>query len=279
MPIKFSSFLGTVPQYNLLHPIRKHYLTMFINSPLEQFEINTYISLTSSIADFSWLSLTNFGVYTIIVFSIVIALHTLSIGNNGIIPTKWSIGIESLYSTIQNMVYSQIGISGQQYFPLIYVIFVFILISNLFSMIPYNFALMSHLVFTISLSSIIWLGVTILGFYNFKLEYFGLFVPAGTLLPLVPILVIIELLSYTARSISLGLRLGSNILAGHLLLVILGGLIFDFMSSGIVFFIIGFIPLGLVLGIMCLECAIGLIQAYVFSILACSYIKEAIYLH
>nr|YP_007317623.2 Atp6p [Magnusiomyces magnusii]AEY71957.2 Atp6p [Magnusiomyces magnusii]AHY04988.1 ATP synthase F0 subunit a [Magnusiomyces magnusii] len=252
---------------------------MFINSPLEQFEINTYISLTSSIADFSWLSLTNFGVYTIIVFSIVIALHTLSIGNNGIIPTKWSIGIESLYSTIQNMVYSQIGISGQQYFPLIYVIFIFILISNLFSMIPYNFALMSHLVFTISLSSIIWLGVTILGFYNFKLEYFGLFVPAGTLLPLVPILVIIELLSYTARSISLGLRLGSNILAGHLLLVILGGLIFDFMSSGIVFFIVGFIPLGLVLGIMCLECAIGLIQAYVFSILACSYIKEAIYLH
>ena len=252
---------------------------MFINSPLEQFEINTYISLTSSIADFSWLSLTNFGVYTIIVFSIVIALHTLSIGNNGIIPTKWSIGIESLYSTIQNMVYSQIGISGQQYFPLIYVIFVFILISNLFSMIPYNFALMSHLVFTISLSSIIWLGVTILGFYNFKLEYFGLFVPAGTLLPLVPILVIIELLSYTARSISLGLRLGSNILAGHLLLVILGGLIFDFMSSGIVFFIVGFIPLGLVLGIMCLECAIGLIQAYVFSILAGSYIKEAIYLH
>lgn len=94
-----------------------------------------------------------------------------------------------------------------------------------------------------------------------------------------PVLVIIELLSYTARSVSLGLRLGSNILAGHLLLVILGGLIFDFMSSGIIFFIVGFLPLGLVLGIMCLEFAIGLIQAYVFSILACSYIKEAIYLH
>lgn len=252
---------------------------MYINSPLEQFEINTYISLTSSIADFSWLSVTNFGVYTVIVFSIVLGLHTLSVANNGIIPSKWSIGIESLYSTIQNMVYSQIGVSGQQYFPLIYVIFVFILVSNLFSMIPYNFALMSHLVFTISLSSILWLGVTILGFYNFKLEYFGLFVPAGTLLPLVPILVIIELLSYTARSISLGLRLGSNILAGHLLLVILGGLIFDFMSSGLLFFFLGFIPLALVLGIMCLECAIALIQAYVFSILACSYIKEAIYLH
>ena len=252
---------------------------IIINSPLEQFEINTYISLNSSLIDLSWLSITNFSIYSLIVFSLIIGLHTLSINNNGIIPSKWSIGIESLYSTIQNMVYSQIGISGQYYFPLIYVLFVFILVSNLFSMIPYNFALMSHLVFTVSLSAIIWLGVTILGFSNFKLEYFGLFVPAGTSLPLVPILVIIELLSNTARSISLGLRLGSNILAGHLLLVILGGLIFDFMSSGIIFFIVGFIPLALVLGIMCLECAIALIQAYVFSILACSYIKEAIYLH
>lgn len=252
---------------------------IIIQSPLEQFEINKYISLTSSFIDISWLSITNFSVYTIIVFSIIIALHTLSINNNGIIPSKWSISIESIYSTIQNMVYNQIGISGQYYFPLIYVLFIFILVSNLFSMIPYNFAIMSHLVFTVSLSSIIWLGVTILGFYNFKFEYFGLFVPAGTSLPLVPVLVIIELLSYIARSISLGLRLGSNILAGHLLLVILGGLIFDFMSSGIIFFILGFIPLALVLGIMCLECAIALIQAYVFTILACSYIKEAIYLH
>ncbi len=252
---------------------------IIINSPLEQFEINTYISLTSSFVDISWLSLTNFSIYSIIVFSLAIGLHTLTINNNGIIPSRWSIGIESLYSTIQNMVYNQIGISGQYYFPLIYVLFIFILISNLFSLIPYNFAIMSHLVFTVSLSSILWLGVTILGFYNYKSLYFGLFVPAGTSLPLVPVLVIIELLSYIARSISLGLRLGSNILAGHLLLVILGGLIFDFMSSGIIFFIIGFLPLGLVLGIMCLECAIALIQAYVFTILACSYIKDAIYLH
>lgn len=252
---------------------------IIINSPLEQFEINTYITITSSFLDISALSLTNFAIYSILVFSIVLGWHTLSTNNNGIIPSKWSISIEALYSTIQSMVYNQIGISGQYYFPLIYVLFVFILVSNLFSMIPYNFALMSHLVFTVSLSAILWLGVTILGFYNYKLEYFGLFVPAGTSLPLVPVLVLIELISNMARSVSLGLRLGANILSGHLLMVILGGLIFDFMSTGIIFFIIGFIPLGLVLGIMCLECAIAMIQAYVFCILACSYIKEAIYLH
>lgn len=252
---------------------------IIINSPLEQFEINTYITITSSFLDISALSLTNFAIYSILIFFIVLGLHTLTTNNNGIIPSKWSIGIEALYSTIQSMVYNQIGISGQYYFPLIYVLFVFILVSNLFSMIPYNFALMSHLVFTVSLSAILWLGVTILGFYNYRVEYFGLFVPAGTSLPLVPVLVLIELISNMARSISLGLRLGANILSGHLLMVILGGLIFDFMSTGIIFFIVGFLPLGLVLGIMCLECAIAMIQAYVFCILACSYIKEAIYLH
>nr|YP_009029670.1 ATP synthase F0 subunit a [Magnusiomyces tetraspermus]AHY04924.1 ATP synthase F0 subunit a [Magnusiomyces tetraspermus] len=252
---------------------------MFINSPLEQFEINTYISTTSSIADFSWTSTTNFGVYTIIVFSIIIGTHTTSIGNNGIIPTKWSMGIESTYSTTQNMVYSQIGISGQQYFPTIYVIFVFITISNTFSMIPYNFATMSHTVFTVSTSSITWTGVTITGFYNFKTEYFGTFVPAGTTTPTVPVTVIIETTSYTARSVSTGTRTGSNITAGHTTTVITGGTIFDFMSSGIIFFIVGFTPTGTVTGIMCTEFAIGTIQAYVFSITACSYIKEAIYTH
>ena len=254
-------------------------MNIIINSPLEQFEINTYFTINSSLINISGLSLTNFGIYSIIIFSIVLGLHTLTTNNNGIIPSRWSIGIEALYSTIQSMVKNQIGISGQYYFPLIYVLFVFILISNLFSMIPYNFALMSHLVFTVSLSAIIWLGVTILGFYNYRLEYFGLFVPQGTSFPVVPVLVLIELISNIARSISLGLRLGANILSGHLLMVILGGLIFDFMSTGIIFFIIGFLPLGLVLGIMSLECAIAMIQAYVFSILACSYIKEAIYLH
>ena len=179
-------------------------MNIIINSPLEQFEINTYFTINSSLINISGLSLTNFGIYSIIIFSIVLGLHTLTTNNNGIIPSRWSIGIEALYSTIQSMVKNQIGISGQYYFPLIYVLFVFILISNLFSMIPYNFALMSHLVFTVSLSAIIWLGVTILGFYNYRLEYFGLFVPQGTSLPLVPVLVLIELISNIARSISLG---------------------------------------------------------------------------
>ena len=118
-----------------------------------------------------------------------------------------------------------------------------------------------------------------MGFANHNLEYFGLFVPSGCSLPLGPLLVLIEGISNLARSVSLGLRLGANILSGHLLLTILCGLIFDFMSSSIILFFIGFIPLAVVLGIVALEFAIAAIQAYVFCILTCSYIKDAVYLH
>nr|YP_010257015.1 ATP synthase F0 subunit a [Saprochaete fungicola]QUV75096.1 ATP synthase F0 subunit a [Saprochaete fungicola] len=254
-------------------------MSAFINSPTDQFEINTYTSTSSAVADTSWTSITTFGVYTVIVFAVIVGTHTTTIGNNGTTPTKWSIGTESTFSTIQNMVYSQIGVSGQQFFPLIYVTFVFITISNTFSMIPYNFATMAQTIFTIATSSIIWTGVTITGFYNFKLGYFGTFVPAGTTTPTVPVTVIIETTSYTARSVSTGTRTGSNITAGHTTTVITGGTIFDFMSSGAIFFVTGFTPTATVTGIMCTECAIATIQAYVFCITACSYTKEAIYTH
>nr|YP_009110276.1 ATPase subunit 6 [Geotrichum candidum]CDI44093.1 ATPase subunit 6 [Geotrichum candidum] len=254
-------------------------MNMMMNSPLEQFEMNTYFTMNSSLMNMSGLSLTNFGMYSMMIFSMVLGLHTLTTNNNGMMPSRWSMGIEALYSTMQSMVKNQMGMSGQYYFPLMYVLFVFMLMSNLFSMMPYNFALMSHLVFTVSLSAMMWLGVTMLGFYNYRLEYFGLFVPQGTSLPLVPVLVLIELMSNMARSMSLGLRLGANMLSGHLLMVMLGGLMFDFMSTGMMFFMMGFLPLGLVLGMMSLECAMAMMQAYVFSMLACSYIKEAMYTH
>lgn len=254
-------------------------MTYIINSPLDQFEIRSYIGVYSPFCDISFLSLTTFSVYTLIVLGIIYVLHITTSTNVGIIPTRWTISLEALFSTIYNMVVSQIGIKGQKYLPFVYSIFIFILISNLISLVPYNFAIMAQLIFTISLSVTIWIGVTILGFNTQKLGYFGLFVPSGCSLPLVPVLVIIEGLSNVARSLSLGLRLGSNILAGHLLLVILSGLIFDFMASSVIFFIIGLLPLGLVLGIMCLESAIACIQAYVFSILLSSYIKDALYAH
>src|ERR1700749_4049853 len=133
-------------------------------------------------------------------------------------------GQESLYATIHSIVTNQINPkNGQIYFPFIYTLFIFILINNLIGMIPYSFASTSHFILTFAMSFTIVLGATILGFQKHGLEFFSLLVPAGCPLPLLPILVIIEFISYLARNVSLGLRLAANITSGHMLLNILSG--------------------------------------------------------
>lgn len=255
-------------------------LNYFISSPLDQFEIRVLMGFTSPLLDFSSFNFTTFSLYSLIVLSTVLALNLLTTNNNKIIGSRWFVSQEAIYDTILNMVKGQIG--GKLwgfYFPLVYTFFFFILVANLVSMIPYSFALTSHLIFIVSLSSVIWLGATIIGFYRHGLVFFSLFVPAGTPLPLVPLLVLIELLSYFARAISLGLRLAANVLSGHLLMIILAGLLFNLMSINIISFVLGFIPGVGILAIMILEFAISMIQAYVWAILTSSYLKDALYLH
>src|SRR5690606_2194676 len=127
---------------------------------------------------------------------------------------------------------------GQVYFPFIYALFILILVSNLIGMVPYSFAVTSHFVLTFFLSFTIVLGATILGFQKHGLEFFSFFVPAGCPLGLLPLLVLIEFISYLARNISLGLRLSANILSGHMLLSILSGFTFNIMNSGFLFILI-----------------------------------------
>lgn len=255
-------------------------LNTYINSPLDQFEIRVFLGLVSPFFDLSNLSFTTFSLYTLIVLMVVLGLNLLTDNNDKIVGSRWYVSQEAMYDTILNMVKGQIG--GKYwgyYFPLVYTFFIFIFTANLISMIPYSFALSAHLVFIISLSTIIWLGVTILGLYKHGLVFFSLFVPTGTPLPLVPLLVLIELLSYFARAISLGLRLSANIMSGHLLLLILGGLLLNLMSISYIYLIFGLIPLAGILAIVCLEFAIAIIQAYVWCVLTSSYLKDALYLH
>jgi F-type H+-transporting ATPase subunit a len=252
-----------------------------ISSPLEQFKIWPIVEVNSGILNISLLSITNFTLYMTVVTIIIYGLHVIAFNTdtNTLIPSRYSVAMEGIYNTVRNIVISQIGNGGQKYIPFVYTIFIVILFSNLVSIIPYNFAIMAQLVFTLSMSFSIWFGVTILGLNIHGKEWFALFVPSGCSLPLVPILVLIEFISYVARSISLGLRLGANILAGHLLVVILAGLIFDFMSISLINTFIGIVPITIVLGITMLETAICWIQAYVFAILTSSYIKDALYSH
>nr|APD14978.1 ATP synthase F0 subunit a [Saccharomycodes ludwigii] len=255
-------------------------MNTYINSPLDQFEIKVFLGFVSPMLNLNNFNITTFTLYTSIVLLIIISSYVLTNNNNKIIGSRWFLFQEVIYDTILNMVKGQIG--GKlwgYYFPLIYTFFIFIFTANLISMIPYSFALNAHMIFVISLSFIVWGGATILGLYKHGWVFFSLFVPVGTPLPLVPLLALIELLSYVARALSLGLRLSSNILAGHLLMAILGGLLFTFMSINLFTFILGFIPLAAIFAIMILEFAIAIIQAYVWSILTSSYLKDGLYLH
>jgi F-type H+-transporting ATPase subunit a len=252
----------------------------FISSPLDQFEIRTLLSLDAPILANMEITLTNIGFYLIVGAIITFVLNGLATNYYQIVSNNWSISQETLYATVHSIVVNQINrTKGQIYFPFIFALFMFILVNNLIGMIPYGFASTSHFVLTFSISFTIVLGATLLGFQKHGLEFFSLFVPAGCPLALLPLLVLVEFISYLARNISLGLRLAANVVAGHLLLHILSGLTYNIMTSGILFFFVGLLPLSFVIAFSGLEIAIAFIQAQVFVVLTCSYIRDALELH
>ena len=249
-------------------------------SPLDQFEIRNILSLDATILGNAQISLTNIGLYLTIGVFLILSLNLLATNYNKVVSNTWSISQESIYFTIHSIVTNQInGKNGQMYFPFIYTLFVFILINNLIGMIPYSFASTSHFILTFALSFTVVLGATILGFQKHGLQFFSLLVPAGCPLGLLPLLVLIEFISYLARNISLGLRLAANILSGHMLLNILAGFTYNIMTSGFIFFFLGLIPLAFIIAFSGLELGIAFIQAQVFIVLTSSYIKDGLDLH
>ena len=250
-----------------------------ILSPLDQFQIRDLFAINASVLGNIHISLTNIGLYLSIGLFLTLAYHLLA-SNNKIIPNSWSISQEAIYATVHSIVINQLNpTKGQIYFPFIYALFIFILVNNLIGMVPYSFASTSHFILTFSMSFTIVLGATFLGFQKHGLKFFSLFVPSGCPLALLPLLVLIEFISYLSRNVSLGLRLAANILSGHMLLSILSGFTYNIMTSGIVFFFLGFIPLAFIIAFSGLELAIAFIQAQVFVVLSCSYIKDGLDLH
>lgn len=251
-----------------------------ITSPLDQFEIRNLLSMEAPILGDINISITNIGLYLLISTFVILSGSVLATNYNKIISNSWSISQETLYATIHSIVTNQINsVKGQLYFPFIYALFVFILINNLIGLVPYSFASTSHFVLTFGLSFTIVLGATILGFQKHGLEFFSLLVPAGCPLGLLPLLVLIEFISYLARAVSLGLRLAANILSGHMLLHILAGFTYNIMTSGFIFFFLGLMPLAFIIAFCGLELGIAFIQAQVFVVLTSSYIKDGLDLH
>ena len=176
-------------------------------SPLEQFEVTSFIGLNAPILGQFNLSLTNLGLYSMIVVFLVLGLHVIANNNHKLIPSKWSIALESAYASIHGMVRDNIGSANEIYLPFVYSLFFFILLANLSGNVPYNFTVATSAVVSLGLSFTIFFGVTILGLYRHGVHFFSYFVPAGTPFGMVPLLVLIELISYLARAFSLGVRL------------------------------------------------------------------------
>jgi len=177
------------------------------------------------------------------------------------------------------MVREQIGTHSEEYFPLIYSVFFFIIIANLTGNVPYNFTIGTSIIVSLGLSITVFIAVTVIGITKHKLTFFSYFIPAGTPLALTPILTLIELVSYFARAFSLGVRLLANLCAGHALLKILSTFLAQMFTSSLIVAILALIPFTLFIAIIGLELAVSVIQAYVFSLLLCSYLKDAIELH
>lgn len=253
--------------------------THFISSPLEQFEVTNLIGINAPILGFFNLTLTNLALYSIVLLFLTLGLHFVSSNNRKLVPSKWSIALESSFASINTMVRDQIGTANEVYLPFIYSLFFFIIIANLTGNVPYNYTLTTSIVVSLGLSVTIFIGVTILALSIHKVRFFSFFIPSGTPLGLVPLLVLIELISYLARAVSLGVRLFANIMAGHTLMKILSTFLFQLFSSSILVAVVTLVPFALFTAIIGLEIGVSLIQAYVFSILTCSYLKDAIDLH
>jgi F-type H+-transporting ATPase subunit a len=249
----------------------------FINSPLDQFEVTNLIGINAPILDYINITITNLALYSSLVLLVIVSLHHAANNETKILPSKWSILLESFYASLNSMVKEQIG--KEIYLPFIYGLFFFILIANLVGAVPYSFTITTSAIVSIGLSFTIWLAVTILGLSIHKLQFFSYFIPSGTPLALVPLLVLIELISYIARAASLGLRLFANMVAGHTLMKILSTFLYQMFGAGLIVAVLTLIPFAMFTAIAMLELGVAVIQAYVLTILTASYIKDAIYLH
>jgi F-type H+-transporting ATPase subunit a len=245
-----------------------------VNSPLEQFEIHRLVHLNLGGFDASF---TNASLFMVIVSVLVTMLLTIPMRRAALVPGRWQSVVEMMYEFVASMLSDNAGKDSARYFPFVFTLFMFILFGNLLGLLPYSFTFTSHIIVTFAMAITVFTGVTILGLVKHKAHFFSFFVPPGVPIALWPLLIPIELISYLSRPISLSVRLFANMLAGHTLLKVIGGFVFGL--GAITFGIGGVLPLALIVVLTGLEIVIACLQAYVFAILTCLYINDALHLH
>jgi len=239
------------------------------HSPLAQFEIHRIVPLEIGGVD---LSFSNSALLMVIALALVTIFLLLGMRRGALVPDRWQCAAELSYEFVAGLIRDTVGSEGRRYFPIVFTLFMFILVGNLLGMVPYSFTFTSHIIVTFALAAMVFIGVTILGFAKHGMHFFAFFVPPGAPLAMWPLLIPIEVISYLSRPISLSVRLFANMLAGHTLLKVIAGFIG-------VMGIFGVLPLALVVALTGLEILIAFLQAYVFAILTCLYINDALHMH
>ena len=237
--------------------------------PLQQFEIEPIMELTAGGIDVSF---TNSSLWMAISVACIWLLMTLGMRKGALVPGRLQSVCEIMYEFVANMLKDNVGKAGQKYFPFVFTLFMFVLFGNMLGMVPGSFTYTSHVIVTFAMALVVFTGVTLIGFARHGTRYLRMFFPEGAPIATAFILIPIELISYFSRPFSLAIRLFANMTVGHIMLKVIGGFV------GLIG-IFGVLPFALLTGITVLEFGIAFLQAYVFTILTCIYLHDAIHMH
>jgi F-type H+-transporting ATPase subunit a len=240
-----------------------------VAGPLEQFEIKPIVPIRVGDLD---LSFTNSSLFMVIAVVVITTFLVTSMRGRALVPTRLQSMAEMSYEVIANMIRDNVGMDGRRYFPFVFSLFMFVLVGNLLGLIPGAFTFTSHIIVTFGLAAVIFIGTTVIGIARHGTHFLQLFFPPGAPLWTAIILVPVELVSYLSRPVSLSVRLFANMTVGHVILKVIAG----FVALLGVF---GVLPILGLVAITGLEFMIAIIQAYVFAILTCVYLHDALHLH
>ncbi|PWL18086.1 F0F1 ATP synthase subunit A [Falsochrobactrum shanghaiense] len=243
--------------------------------PIEQFEIKPLIEL--GVLGGQQIALTNSAIYMFLTICVAAGFLLLSSRRRAIIPGRWQSSAEMLYEFVSKTLRDNAGEKGMKFFPLVFSLFMFILAANLIGMFPYAFTVTSQIIVTFALAMLVFFTVTIYGIVRHGLRFFRLFMPSGVPIALAPLIVPIEIMSFLSRPISHSVRLFSVMLAGHITLKVFAGFVVGLGSLGTLGLFSAILPLAMTVALTALEILMAVIQAYVFAMLTCMYLNDALH--
>jgi len=243
-------------------------------NPIEQFSLSEIVQIEIAHHNFS---LTNSSLYMLIAVGLTCALMLLSVRAGVDVPGRMQSLAEMAYEFVAGMVRSAGGEHAMKFLPLVFSLFMFILLCNIVGVLPYSFTVTSHIVITAALALLVFFTVIVVGFKEHGLGFFKLFVPSGVPMAILPLVVAIEIISFFTRPLSHSVRLFANMLAGHITLNVFGGFVVMLLGASAVFKALAILPFALTIGIYALEVLVAFLQAYVFAMLTCMYLNDALH--